>query len=114
MFQLVSFLPYTRLVPCYSTRAFSTLRALPVRPAQGVVHLNASRSGVASIEFDALERESTGSIERVLAAFNLGVAAATAGELRRAEAAFTRAIDTLAAGGASRDVTKVVVAHTKY
>ncbi|CAB1115628.1 unnamed protein product [Ectocarpus sp. CCAP 1310/34] len=75
---------------------------------KGVVHLNASRSGTASIEFDALERESTGSVERVLAAFNLGVAAATAGELRRAEAAFTRAIATLAAGGVSRDVTKLI------
>ncbi|CAN0516496.1 unnamed protein product, partial [Ectocarpus sp. 12 AP-2014] len=74
----------------------------------GVVHLNASRSGAASIEFDALERESTGSVERVLAAFNLGVAAATAGELRRAEAAFTRAIATLAAKDVSRDVTKLI------
>lgn len=84
----------------------------PRPPPQGVVHLNASQSGVASIEFDALERESTGSIERVLAAFNLGVAAATAGELWKAEAAFTRAIATLAAGGASRDITKVSGGNT--
>lgn len=43
-----------------------------------------------------MERESKGPAERVLAAFNLGVAEATAGDLSRAEAAFTRALEGLA------------------
>lgn len=74
---------------------------------QAVEHLNSSRPGLACVEFDAIERASRGSVERVLAAFNLGVAAATAGELSRAEAAFTRALAVLSAEGASRDITKV-------
>lgn len=45
-----------------------------------------------------MERESKGPGERILAAYNLGVAEATAGDLARAEAAFTRALGGLAAG----------------
>lgn len=73
------------------------------------MHLNTSRSGLACAQFDSIERASKGSVDRVLAAFNLGVAAATAGELSRAEAAFTRALGILSSGGASRDITKVFV-----
>ncbi|CAM9256815.1 unnamed protein product, partial [Hapterophycus canaliculatus] len=74
----------------------------------GVVHLNASRSGLAFTEFDDIERTSTGQGERLLASFNLGVAAATAGELARAEVAFTRALDIITKQGGSRDVAKLV------
>ena len=68
------------------------------KSSQGVTYLYASRFGLASAEFDAIERGSKGPAERVLAAFNLGVAEATAGELWRAEAAFTRALGGLATG----------------
>lgn len=76
------------------------------------MHLNTSRSGLACAQFDAIEHASRGSVERVLAAFNLGVAAATAGELSRAEAAFTRALDVLYTGGASRDIAKVLAGES--
>lgn len=72
-----------------------------------MVHLSTSRSGLACAQFDAIERASTDSATRVLAAFNLGIAAATAGELSRAEAAFTRALAILATAGSSRDIHKV-------
>lgn len=75
------------------------------------MHLNTSRSGLACAQFDSIERASKGSAERVLAAFNLGVAAATAGELSRAEAAFTRALSILSTGEASRDIAKVFLAE---
>lgn len=78
------------------------------------MHLNTSRSGLACAQFDSIERASKGSTERVLAAFNLGVAAATTGELSRAEAAFTRALDTLSTGGASRDISKVFCRRTLF
>lgn len=74
------------------------------------MHLKTSRSGLACAQFDSIERASKGSVERVLAAFNLGVAAATAGALSRAEAAFTRALGILSEAGASRDIAKVLVA----
>lgn len=61
-----------------------------------MTHLHASAFSLASAEFDSIERESKGPAERVLAAFNLGVAEATAGDLSRAEAAFTRALGGLA------------------
>lgn len=64
--------------------------------SQGVTYLHASRFSLASAEFEAIEQESKGPAERVLAAFNLGVAEATAGDLSRAEAAFTRALEGLA------------------
>lgn len=72
-----------------------------------MVHLSTSRSGLACAQFDAIERDSKDSAVRVLAAFNLGVAAATAGDLSRAEAAFTRALATLATARSSRDIHKV-------
>ncbi|CAM9131600.1 unnamed protein product, partial [Scytosiphon promiscuus] len=78
------------------------------RMNMGVVHLNASRSGLAFAEFNDIERASKGSGERALAAFNLGVAAATAGDLSSAEEAFTRALDLLATGGPSRHAAKLV------
>lgn len=76
------------------------------------MHLNTSRSGLACAQFESIERAAKGSAERVLAAFNLGVAASTAGELSRAEAAFTRALSVLSTGGASRDVAKVFAAES--
>lgn len=76
--------------------------------AQAMVHLNTSRSGLACAQFDAIERSSKDSAARVLAAFNLGVAAATAGELSRAEAAFTRALANLATTASPRDIYKVL------
>jgi len=72
-----------------------------------MVHLSTSRSGLACAQFDAIERAFEDSATRVLAAFNLGVAAATAGELSRAEAAFTRALATLTTAGSPRDIHKV-------
>lgn len=63
---------------------------------QGVIHLHASKSGLAAREFGRLERVSNGTIERSVAAFNFGIASATAGELKEAEAAFTRALEALA------------------
>lgn len=85
-----------------NARAFFAFHA-----SQAVEYLKSSRSGLACVEFEAIERASTGWDERVLAAFNLGIAAATAGELSRAEAAFTRALAALATEGASRNITEV-------
>lgn len=60
------------------------------------MHLYASRHSLASDQFEAVELASKGSVARVLAAFNLGVASATGGELARAESAFTRALIAVA------------------
>lgn len=70
------------------------------------MHLYASRPGLARLKFDVMERASKGPTEGILAAFNLGVAAATTGDLLVAEASFTRALSALTVA-APRDKEKV-------
>lgn len=74
------------------------------------MHLYTSRPGLARLTFDVMERTSRGPTEEILAAFNLGVAAATTGDLLVAEMAFTRALSALAVA-APRDKEKVHHRH---